>query len=270
MRIDPIHFEKLLECHCAIHEVEGLKQEAMAAPLGRSASKWWETVQRSSVKLGVDVDPNNLTSRPLGRSDLERKIQDFRSGRIDQPLEELLIEILAWGLMSSRNGRFAFMEPAAWIDYCRKLINENNVTPVQAYERFFSLHHGGKMKGIGPAYYTKLVFFLASSGGLIMDQWTARSACLLAGSDFLTLSWQSKNAYVSKFNTPFQYEKFLKLVKSVQGAISDLTGDNVELSDVEWLLFSQSPSRKLGSLKGERLEKVRRWRRYVVSESARD
>jgi chaperonin GroEL len=55
----------------------------------------------------------------------------------------------------------------------------------------------GQIKNCGPAYYTKLLFFLPGSDenrGIIMDQWTARSVNLLVGK---ALSWPARQIAIN-------------------------------------------------------------------------
>ena len=61
---------------------------------------------------------------------------------------------------------------------------EQNLCRVGAYKQFHRLVNEKKLTHMGPAYFTKLIYFLGSKqNGYIMDQWTARSMNLLRKCD---------------------------------------------------------------------------------------
>lgn len=82
-----------------------------------------------------------------------------------------------------------------------------------AYERFSSLKRQEKLKGVGPAYFTKLIHFLMPRNGQIrpgwiMDQWAGCSINLLRGEELVlmdvTRKWEfSRGATQPKFKTDF-------------------------------------------------------------------
>jgi len=102
-------------------------------------------------------------------------------------------------------------------------IRSGELTRRQAYEEIDARRKGKSLKGIGPAYYSKLIYFLTPRNKrllnpYIMDQWAASSVNLLSGKYIVYLnasvSWRSPNKIgdvactVSEVNTGEIYERF--------------------------------------------------------------
>jgi hypothetical protein len=98
---------------------------------------------------------------------------------------------------------------------------------------------------MGPAYFTKLIFFLRPDlNGYIMDQWLARSINLLfpqAGPIRLS------NTVVTDRNTADDYERFCSHVEHVARELG------ITPAEAEERMFSNG-----GRSKG-------RWRQYVIA-----
>ena len=79
-------------------------------------------------------------------------------------VRELIVKIFAWGGMSKREntGKTALAFIDRYEDICKDLLN-GQTTNISAYKCFFDLHNHKnkdlKMKGVGPAFYTKLIYF---------------------------------------------------------------------------------------------------------------
>ena len=81
----------------------------------------------------------------------------------------------------------------------------------EAYRLFSCLRAENNLPGVGPAYFTKLIFFVRPSlGGYIMDQWTARSINLLYGNTIKLTQGQG----VAE-NDPEIYEDFCAKIEDV-------------------------------------------------------
>jgi hypothetical protein len=81
----------------------------------------------------------------------------------------------------------------------------------EAYLLFSGLRAENNLPGIGPAYFTKLIFFVRPTlGGYIMDQWTARSINLLYGKTIQLTQGPS----VAE-NDPEIYEDFRRKIEDV-------------------------------------------------------
>lgn len=95
--------------------------------------------------------------------------------------EICVICTLAWGEMSVRNARKLVPTMANWLPLCDE-IRQGKHSRKSAFNAFSKLKASRKMPGMGPAYFTKIIFFADPKGdGYILDQWTARSAHLLTG-----------------------------------------------------------------------------------------
>ena len=167
----------------------------------------------------------------------------------DVPTLELCIATLAWGGMRGGNRNTLFNKsPSAWLGVAER-VREGQLTRGKAFDAFANVHRSGKSPGMGPAYYTKLIYFLmprvpANPAGYIMDQWLGCSINLLFGQEVVlmnhTTTWTRQrsgklkndvSSQVSPLNTSTNYERFcqaLELLATRLGA--GWTADQVELA----------------------------------------
>ncbi len=83
-------------------------------------------------------------------------------------VEACFVACMAWGGMNRAHGRDAWSERAKWVPIVEGM-RVGELCRVEAYRRF----HAAAIKGLGPAYYTKLIFFTRlEPDGFILDQWT--------------------------------------------------------------------------------------------------
>jgi len=145
--------------------------------------------------------------------------------------------------MNREHGRLLFQnnEWLSLIDEIRTgKINSRKV----AYKKFKDLRKDGKLKGMGPAYFTKLICFVSSRlNGYIMDQWTSKSINILLGKNLIKLT---KSGTVTDKNNLEIYELFCQTVEDLAKKMS------LEPIELEEMLFSNG-----GVNKGT-------WRNYVV------
>ena len=187
--------------------------------------------------------PESITGRPPDRDDLRQISRDRGIDTLD-----VCMLVFAWGGMTVRNGK-GVLQKLAWVDTAHQL-RLGDIDHNQAYRQFFDHCTMGQIKNCGPAYYTKLLFFLPGSDenrGIIMDQWTARSINLLVGKPIVTLVKNSSpvGSYrVSPLNDGSVYERYCGIV----GTLAVRLGITTEEAEVR--LFSE------GRGKG-------RWRDYV-------
>lgn len=160
--------------------------------------------------------------------------------------------ILAWGGMRRDSGITALSTLNSWLPICDEIRN-GKLSRTEAYDRFMSIRLNNHMKGMGPAFFTKLIFFLMHSQknqGYIMDQWTATSVNLLSESCLVKLNKiKTKKSYfeiVNDKNTSQDYENFCKFIEAIA---SNLKRSPIE---VELAMFSE------GRGKGG-------WRNYIVN-----
>lgn len=186
-------------------------------------------------------------ARPLQRADLVR-LRD--AGETD--LLDLCAFIFAWGGMKTPAGSALFSSSCTeWIGVSQA-IYEGRMSISEGYERYHRLSGCGQLPGCGPAYYTKLLFFLPRSGrdrGVIMDQWTARSINLLTGTKIVSIRGTGRAAWVLPANDAAVYETFCGAVGALAAEIS------ASIEETEMRLFSE----------GGRSPAV--WRKHVIEHS---
>lgn len=173
----------------------------------------------------------------------------FQANR-DVPTLALCIAVLAWGGMHNANRNRLFSQDTAhWIAVAQR-IRDGNCSRSEAFAAFAELSLRGKLAGMGPAYYTKLIYALMprSSGqpvGYIMDQWLGCSINLLFGQDMVlmdeTATWSAglgggpllrqTTSTVSKLNTAPIYERFCRALELLADRLGPgWTPDSTELA----------------------------------------
>jgi hypothetical protein len=149
---------------------------------------------------------------------------------------------------------------ANWIQVAEE-IRSGKLDRGQAYEEFATLRNAlpSKMLGMGPAYFTKLIFFLLPVNkprGFIMDQWTSASVNLLFDRKVIETQiqkTQQKNGKVklTEFVTDKNSkENYINFCERIELIASDLMKDS---ACIEEMMFSE------GRGNGE-------WRNYVVDQ----
>jgi hypothetical protein len=163
--------------------------------------------------------------------------------------------------MSYVNGRKALQCYDIWEPICQGLVSDK-LDYIEAYDAFFEAHHSGKMSGIGPAYYTKLIFFLGSGDGLIMDQWTSKSINLIHEENIIKLT----SGYVSKFADSEMYYKYVHSVSELAKRLYIGCNSLIANMKSEELIFSISARKKPKFLTIQEHGIVSAWRAYVDKE----
>ncbi len=135
--------------------------------------------------------------------------------------------IMAWGGMHANNRDALFDTDARteWLEVARK-IRCGEIDRESAYGWLSKLKREKRLKGAGPAYFTKLIYFLtprdgtASKVGYIIDQWAGCSINVLADREVVLMNifkdWKraagpavpSYDFIVSDENTAANYEAF--------------------------------------------------------------
>ncbi|TXI66527.1 MAG: hypothetical protein E6Q46_04985 [Flavobacterium sp.] len=157
--------------------------------------------------------------------------------------EEFAIAILSWGGMNREHGKSLFQNKE-WLELFEKIRNNQIRTREEAYALFTALRKNKKLKGMGPAYFTKLICFVNPSlKGYIMDQWTSKSINLLFENKIISLT---NSGHVADKNSSAIYEDFCFKIEF----LADLL--NLKPIDLEENLFSNG-----GFNKGK-------WRQFVV------
>lgn len=261
MHLNQKHFETLLECVAAIRATEDLPESVW---IGRSSQSWLTSVRRGDHAALINVDPAKFSVTAYNRRELREKIAQQKRATSDAGLYDLAVDILAWGEMSIKNARYALPTWDAWKKPCAELIQ--GLDAVEAYDQFFRLQHTRAMRGIGPAYYTKLIYFLGKGDGLIMDQWTSRSMNLLFG-PFIKINreWKSSDrGSVDSRSDKATYKKYLTGVATLSTHLSKALGAEISASTTEEFIFSISAKKKSKFLNDAQHKVVSAWRKYVT------
>ena len=201
---------------------------------------WREQTPAAWAKVvGIDDLSPRVADTVITRSFLkDASAQDAISDR------DLLWGILAWGGMRRDAARRLKENEALWVRAVHRL-RHDGLTRGESYTLCSALANQFKAGGIGPAYFTKLIFFAnPRHDGYIMDQWTSRSLNLLVrGAPVVKMRTQD---HVDPRNDATVYETFCRIVEDLS---KKLGFDNAEV--MEQCLFSTGGA------------KPDDWRRYV-------
>ena len=190
-------------------------------------------------KYFYNDDLNNKLDAKLTRSELldSNFILDLNN-------EELAIAILSWGGMNREHGKSLFQNKE-WLELIEKIKSNQIRTREEAYALFTALRKNKKLKGMGPAYFTKLICFVNPSlKGYIMDQWTSKSINLLFENKIVALT---NSGHVADKNSSAIYEDFCQKIEYLAELLK------IKPIDLEENLFSNG-----GVNKGK-------WRQFVVA-----
>ena len=163
---------------------------------------------------------------------------------------EVVLDIFAWGGINRKHACLALKSFNSWCRIISSLRNET-YSSFDGYNEFYKLRNNNELSGIGPAYYTKLIFFChPKNDGYIMDQWTARSVNLLiaSSSDIIHLNKSKFFQRVSdEKNHQEVYKKFCCVIKNLAKECG-----NRDPKQIEEALFSKGGRYTLD------------WRKYVI------
>lgn len=200
--------------HAAYHA--NLEVNAFARAWGRTSPRNWlvSLGREETMRQLIEAFPDEVLSREA----LRNRLRDETNPKVSALL------VLAWGEMRVRNARLLFDPdvPQPLLDLVARL-RASEMTREDAYSAFRELQDSNSIPGLGPAYYTKLIYFLRdinadeTGAGFIMDQWTATSINLLFGDKIVKMDKDrlGKKYYVSKRNTAKNYERFCGLIEDV-------------------------------------------------------
>ena len=175
---------------------------------------WVESV--GIPNLSSAFSQQKMTRKFLKQSSLDRSVSD----------RDLLWGILAWGKMRRDAARRFAQNEDPWIKVIRSLRGEN-LTRLDSYSLCAETVAGNPSGGIGPAYYTKLIFFAnPRHDGYIMDQWTSRSVNLLVSGDPI-VAMRTSN-HVSPQNSAETYETYCRIVETLSKLLMDKNPEETE------------------------------------------
>lgn len=96
-------------------------------------------------------------------------------------VEACFLSTMAWGGMQRGNGRRIWAARVDCLAIC-DAVRAGRHNPATGYQAFSTLRSKKRLPGIGPAYFTKILFFASPiQDAYILDQWTARSMHFLTG-----------------------------------------------------------------------------------------
>lgn len=169
---------------------------------GASPFDWAESVQPG---LGAVY---GLSRTALSRAAL-RKL--WASPAVSD--EACLLSTMAWGGMQRGNGRRIWVARADCLAVCAA-VRAGSHTPASGYDAFSTLRSKKRLPGMGPAYFTKILFFASpAQDAYILDQWTARSMHFLSG--------QGKYPAVRKDYTSAAKARKLKTPEALRVIVDD-------------------------------------------------
>ena len=228
------------------------------------------------------VEEDDYYDRLVNRDDVRSFVRDSGANSLGK-----VLFVLGWGGMRITHAATAL---SSYNDHWKGIVDDmisGNLDRYDAYKEFHVLKNsknsnqkGTKiLEGMGPAYFTKLIFFLEKySNGYIMDQWTSRSMNLLRQdshpkihlkpvykkSDSEQNRW--KNYYVDSVkNDVSVYKEFCEDLECLANRLAphlpkDVTdNENRRAEATEQLIFSSGRVVRVP---------IADWRRYVLDHTS--
>ena len=222
--------------------------------MGRNPKDWF-----AAIKTNFNLP--NLPDRSFNRHELMREINSYKARRnnlSDSEIRHLIVMVLAWGSMRivPKVAMRAMATIGEYEDICRDLLQDKELSPMAAYERFFVAHNAGRMQGIGPSYYTKLIYFLGHQDTAIMDQWTAKTVNLLSNKKIVKVA---NNTAVSQKNNAGDYRNYLDFLSQLKTEFNMRS-----LSETGQLIYSCSHKRRNLPVGKQDYKIFSAWRKYIV------
>ncbi len=186
-------------------------------------------------EFGKDLSGVCINGWPKGKFRREQVFELAEEDPSNVNTATVCAAILAWGGMHDKHRKRLFeLENKEWLEVACEL-RKGNLERTKAYDRFKKLRRHAKLRGMGPAFFTKLIYFLMPQKsarfkpGYIMDQWAGSSINLLTGEEIVLMDvqkpWDSNNGgsesktkfTVSHENDGQNYEKFCEEVNWLAG-----------------------------------------------------
>ncbi|WP_146101812.1 8-oxoguanine DNA glycosylase OGG fold protein [Rhodopila globiformis] len=124
-------------------------------PEGKSPAKWYKRGPNQRPEIGVQL-LESVNRAKLIEMQPDRSVSTHAN----------CISILAWGGMRDSNRDHLFgKRDEGWLDVAES-VRAGKLTRAKAFDEFSILRrNGGAMLGMGPAYFTKLIYFFCSFQG---------------------------------------------------------------------------------------------------------
>ena len=184
----------------------------------------------NTASLDVDTARLEVNTAKLPKEEVKRSEVFELAADPNVTVATVCVAAMAWGGMHLGSWKLLCRSSRGeWLNVAQR-IRGGKLTRAQAYERLKALREQGRLKGMGPAFFTKLIYFLTPRDnatpkpGYIMDQWAGSSVNLLTGSDMVLLNatraWGAPKGKldpsfeftVSDENTSDDYEAFCSVV----------------------------------------------------------
>lgn len=166
--------------------------------------------------------------------------------------------VMAWGGQHEKNAKACWEHRSAWLPIVHDL-RGGKLDGRTAYRRFFD----ARIKGLGPAYFTKIIYFLAHKDGYILDQWTAKSMEILqirSADDYLAdVPWIAVSARMNGVRRtgwtggtiagdapPELYDRYLAFLSALRERLLEV-GLNLSMDYIEEGLFAGSEQKSKSS-----------------------
>lgn len=219
--------------------------------IGRDYGPWVATrvPQTWARNVGAPRDVyNKLSPKQLTRDELKRLCSDPRVSS-----ELVFLSTMAWGGMKIDHGRRSWLNESRIMPIVNR-IRTGKETRRNCFSLFKQFREEVRGSGLGPAFFTKLIFFgHPAHSGYIMDQWTSIGINLLfngLGHQVVHLNTGHYRGRrfdsVSDKNTCENYEIFCQKIEYLSRELETIP------EEIELRLFS-SGGRKPGT-----------WRKYVL------
>lgn len=187
---------------------------ASAGPVGLAPSAWVGRLALADVP-----DADQLPAGRLDRAEVRAICRD-----LGRPVLFGYVCAMAWGGQgvgpTRRHTRTAW-EARDRLEAVLEELRGRDLTRAEAYELF--LREDG-IPGLGPSYWTKLLFFFARRDDLyVMDQWVAKSVNLLTGREVVPLA----GGCPARKNPAAVYEAYCAEIDRIAGRLG-LTGSQAE------------------------------------------
>tara|TARA_B110000259_G_scaffold91116_1_gene105776 strand:- start:163 stop:876 length:714 start_codon:yes stop_codon:yes gene_type:complete len=215
--------------------------------VGSSPLSWMMYIKKNLPN--IELDKQKFSSDTLNREKLYTMSSNSSLSNLD-----FSVNVLSWGGMRRTHGVSCLDNFSDWEPLIEKL-RSGSINRSEAYLNFSFIRKSGKLKGMGPAFFTKLIFFgHPDHNGFIMDQWTARSINLLLDTQLVKMiSQKNGSSSVSDFNNEMVYEKFCISIEDLTLKINNINDPKI----IEEIIFSN----------GGRGEKKGDWRRYLLQQT---
>lgn len=231
MQLDPAVVQLVSECNPSlipVNVMELLQQQTQYVFVGGDPWNWANHIEGG---LGNCL---GIPQGKMSRADVREFCRNLNNSD-----EACFMVVAAWGRMKANHGRNTWAARKYWLPVLHNIRNQN-ISRRDAYGTFRILRVNNQLPGMGPAYFTKLIFFArVASNGYIMDQWTGKSIRLLgrlAGIE-QQLPKMTPGGYVADDNTSEHYELFNLYIESLAAHLK------IDAEECEKRLFSNGGHR---------------------------